>query len=248
MSSIIKINNLEKEIFIMLLTLLLGASVGFSQINTDKLKSKVEDKIGNYYTEPFEVSVDKAGVVTLKGEVGTLYDKLRIGELVSMVDGVKEVKNKILVKNDITANDIIKANIENELQRNDAIIEPEKIKVEVNNGVVTLSGSVNYFREKLMAQTIASWQDGVSEIVDHINVMSPSVSRSDANLTEIIHDILKKNFSLEKNVKFSINNGVVDLQGTVTSLYAKDHLPEDIQRVLGVKGVNNNLSVENYNE
>lgn len=222
--------------------------VAFSQVDTKKLVSKAEDKISNYYTEMFNISADENGVVTIEGEVGTLYDKLRIGELISQVAGVKEVNNKITVQNNITANDIIKANIEDELQRNDAILEPEKIKVEVNNGLVTLSGPVSYFREKQMAETIASWQDGVSDIINNIVIMSPATAKSDDNLKDIISDILQKNFSLEQNVKFNISNGEVDLYGSVISLYAKNHIQEDIQHVIGVKHVINEISVENNNE
>lgn len=248
MFSLKKIISISKIIFLSSMLFLITAGKSYSQVNTDKLKTIVEDKISNYYTETFEISADKNGVVTIEGEVGTLYDKLKIGELISQVDGVKEVNNKIMVQNDITANDIIEANIEDELQRNDAILEPEKIKVEVNNGVVTLSGSVSYFREKLMAQTIASWQDGVSDIVDHIVIMSPAAAKGDDNLKNIISDILKKNFSLEKNVQFNVSNGEVDLHGTVTSLYAKDHIPEDIQHIIGVKNVINEINIVNNEE
>jgi osmotically-inducible protein OsmY len=245
MFSFRKIISISKVIFFSSMLLLITAGRSYSQVNPDKLVSNVEDKIANYYTETFEISADNDGVVTIEGEVGTLYDKLRIGELISQVEGVKEVNNKIDVQNQITANDIIKANIENELQINDAILEPEKIKVEVNNGVVTLSGTVSYYREKLMAQTIASWQDGVSDLIDHITVMSPVVAKSDANLTEIIIDLLNKDFPLEKNVKFDVNNGEIDLYGTVTSLYAKNHIAEDIQHIIGIKNVTNEIKVEN---
>ncbi|MCW8813565.1 MAG: BON domain-containing protein [Chlorobium sp.] len=243
-----KIISISKVIFLSSILFLITTDKSYSQVNTDKLVNNVEDKISNYYTENFQVSADEKGVVTIGGEVGTLYDKLKIGELISQVAGVKEINNKISVQNEITANNIIKDNIENELQRNDAILEPEKIKVEVNNGIVTLSGSVSYFREKQMAESIASWQDGVSDLINNINVMSPATAKSDANLTEIIIDLLNKNYSLENNVKFDTNNGIVDLYGTVTSLYAKNHIQEDIQHIIGVKTVINEISVVNNNE
>jgi len=218
---------------------------GVSQIDTGKLVTDVENKIENYYTENFKISADKNGIVSISGEVNTLFDKLKIGELVSEVKGVKEIHNNIQVQNVITADDIIKANIENETKLNDAILEPEKIKIEVNNGVVTLSGTVSYFREKLMMQTIASWQDGVSDLIDQISVMSPSAAESDANLAEIIIDLLNKNFPLEKNIMFDINNGSVNLYGTVNDLYAKNHIQEDIQRIIGVKNVVNEMKIIN---
>ena len=217
--------------------------LAYSQVDKKTLVSKIEDKIANYYIETFNISVDENDVVTIEGEVGILYDKLKIGELISQVEGVKEVNNKITVRNEITADDIIKVNIEDELQRNDAILEPKKIKVEVNDGVVTLSSTVSYFREKQMAQTIASWQDGVSDLKSNLVVMSPVSARSYDNLKEIISDILDKNYPLEKNVKFDVSNGEVDLYGSTRSLYAKKHIQEDIQHLLGVNRVINTIEV-----
>ena len=217
--------------------------LAYSQVDKKTLVSKIEDKIANYYIETFNISVDENDVVTIEGEVGILYDKLKIGELISQVEGVKEVNNKITARNEINADDIIKINIEDELQRNDAILEPKKIKVEVNDGVVTLSSTVSYFREKQMAQTIASWQDGVSDLKSNLVVMSPVSARSYDNLKEIISDILDKNYPLEKNVKFDVSNGEVDLYGSTRSLYAKKHIQEDIQHLLGVNRVINTIEV-----
>lgn len=237
--------SIKSLLFLSTMLSLMITNRGISQIDTGKLITDVENKIENYYTENFKISADKNGIVSISGEVNTLFDKLKIGELVSEVKGVKEIHNNIQVQNVITADDIIKANIENETKLNDAILEPEKIKIEVNNGVVTLSGTVSYFREKLMMQTIASWQDGVSDLIDHIIVMSPSAAKSDANLTEIIIDLLNKNFPLEKNIMFDINNGSVNLYGTVNDLYAKNHIQEDIQRIIGVKNVVNEMKIIN---
>lgn len=245
MNALKRLISIKSLLFLSTMLSLMVTNRGVSQIDTGKLVTDVENKIENYYTENFKISADKNGIVSISGEVNTLFDKLKIGELVSEVKGVKEIHNNIQVQNVITADDIIKANIENETKLNDAILEPEKIKIEVNNGVVTLSGTVSYFREKLMMQTIASWQDGVSDLIDRISVMSPSAAKSDANLTEIIIDLLNKNFPLEKNIMFDINNGSVNLYGTVNDLYAKNHIQEDIQRIIGVKNVVNEMKIIN---
>ncbi|MCL4279247.1 MAG: BON domain-containing protein, partial [Ignavibacteriaceae bacterium] len=157
MNALRRLISIKSLLFLSTMLSLMVTNRGVSQIDTGKLVTDVENKIENYYTENFKISADKNGIVSISGEVNTLFDKLKIGELVSEVKGVKEIHNNIQVQNVITADDIIKANIENETKLNDAILEPEKIKIEVNNGVVTLSGTVSYFREKLMMQTISSW-------------------------------------------------------------------------------------------
>jgi osmotically-inducible protein OsmY len=215
-----------------------------AQTENHELKKNVEKAIGNYYDEIFRINVSSHGVVTVEGEVNTLYDKLKIGELIEEVDGVQKINNNISIMNEITADDIIKANIEDELERNDAIAEPDKINVEVRKGIVTLSGHVNYFREKVLAQSIASWQDGVTDMISKIVVLPPLVAKSDENIAEIINDLIKRHFSLETKVKFSVDDGKVNLNGTVSNLWAKDHIQKEIQNILGVKEVINNLSLE----
>jgi osmotically-inducible protein OsmY len=248
MLSIKKIIYILKISFVSSILMIISAGISFSQVNTGKLINNVEDKIGNYYTETFEISAEKNGVISIDGEVGTLFDKLKIGELISQVQGVKAVNNNIDVQTSMLPDDAIKANIEEDLDRNNVILEPEKIKVDVKNRVVHLSGTVSYFREKLMAQSVASWEDGVTDMTSDIVVLSLVDARSDNNLTEIIADLLTKNYSLEKNIKFNVNNGVVDLYGTVTNLYAKNHIPEDIQHIIGVKNVINEIKVNNDSE
>ncbi len=237
-----------KSIFLFSSVFLSTTSISLAQINAIQLEKEVEQKLSSYYIEPFKISADPAGLVTVIGEVSTLYDKLKIGELISQVDGVSGINNRIAVQTEPTADNEIKANIENELQMNNVILEPEKIKVEVNDGVANLSGTVSYFREKLMAQSIASWQDGVTDMTSHLVVLSPVIARSDDNLKEIVSDILKKHFLLEDNVKFDVNDGIVNLSGSVKSLYAKDHIQEEIQHILGVKDVVNQMKLANNNQ
>ena len=243
----ILILNKQISIFLLLLTgiILFGNRNVFSQTNANQLANNIRDYIGNYYTEDLQVSANNNGIVTVTGQVNTLFDKLRIGELIASMEGVKGIKNNLQVLNDITADDEIKANIEDELKINDAISEPEKIHVDVKNGVVTLSGTVNYYREKIVAQTIASWQDGVNDLISKITVLPPAVAKSDSNLKTIISDVLKRHFPLEKNLWFEINNGKVTLDGKVTNLYAKDNIQDEIQKILGVSSVENNLTVAN---
>ncbi|HCY74713.1 MAG TPA: hypothetical protein DHV28_02240 [Ignavibacteriales bacterium] len=225
--------------------MMLPLSINAAPITRKQLEKNIEKTIGNYYLEPFNISADQKGIITVKGDVETLFDKLKIEELISQVQGVTSIKDEIKVKAELMPDNEIKSNIENELQRNNAILEPEKIKVEVHNGAVNLSGTVSYFREKLLAQSIASWQDGVTDMTSKIIVMSPAAARSDDNLKEIINDLLRKDFSLENNIKFNISNGVVDIIGSTNNLYAKNHIQEEIQHIIGVKNTINEIKVKN---
>ena len=244
MKTIKKNKTVQTWVFLFSIILIAATQMNYAHVSIKQLKREVEKKLSSYYSEDFKVSANQKGEITVEGGASTLFDKLKISELISEIEGVQVVHNNIEVQTVATADAVIKANIENELQLNNVILEPKKIKVEVKNGVVSLSGTVSYFREKLMAQSIASWQDGILDMKSTITVLPPTVAVSDNNLKDLIADILKKHFSLETRVKFDVGNGIVDLSGLVKSLYAKIHIQQEIQHVLGVKDVVNELSIE----
>lgn len=224
---------------------LLFSFSGFAQSKVDpgNITKEAERKIGAYYSELFKIKTDNNGMVSIDGMVNTLFDKLRIGELIAQVDGVRGINNNIMVDVEQIPDAEIKDNIENEFQLNNVILEPEKIIVKVDHGTVSISGTVSYFREKLMAQSIASWQEGVIDLKSDIKVLPYKNAVSDDNLKSLIGDIINKHFSLEKNIAFNVENGIVVISGSATSLYAKDHIQEEIMHLLGVKNVINSLGL-----
>jgi osmotically-inducible protein OsmY len=109
-----------------------------------------------------------------------------------------------------------------------------------------LGGTVSFYREKLMAETVASWEKGVKGIADNIKVLPTAKAVSDANLKIILHDILSDQFPAENNVMFTVSKGIVDLSGTVDILYAKHRIKDEFSSIIGIKKVVNNLQVEPY--
>ena len=234
-----------------LLTILFFSIIFFgSQVfaKNDKLEDKVSNKILNYYDNPsIEVNTIKNGDIELRGTVNTLYDKLRIYEIASDVKGVKKIEDLIDIQSNPIPDNEVQQNIIEELHLNSAILEPDRIKVSVDNGEVILNGTVSYRREREMAETLASWQNGVLGITNNLKVLPYKKAIDDNNLNIILGEILKTHFGLEKNVTYKVNKGVVTLDGTVSSIWAKDNIENDFFRVLGVKYVNNNLKVSEEN-
>ena len=122
-------------------------------------------------------------------------------------------------------------------------MEPDRISVRVNNGLVFFTGEVSFYREKLMATTIASWQKGVKGIENELTVLTPKAARSDANLDIILHEILENEFPLDKNVDLTVQNGVVKMRGQAYRLWDKRKMEEEFLKVIGVKEVINELTV-----
>jgi osmotically-inducible protein OsmY len=124
-------------------------------------------------------------------------------------------------------------------------MEPDKITVTVSNGLVLLSGTVSYFKEKLMATTVSSSQDGVKGVENEITVMSSRKARSDENIKSILNEIVENQFPLiNGTVKISVKNGDVVLDGEVKNIWEKNNLKIECLQVMGVKSVVENLKIK----
>ncbi len=212
-----------------------------------QLKIKIEDVLARYYEEPFDITATDNGEVTIKGTVHTLYDKLRVFEIVSKIRGVRVIHNLLNVDTPTLPDDIIQSNIENELHIVRSILEPDRIKVHVDNGIVFLSGEVSFYREKLAAETVASWQKGVLGIVNNIKVLPPKKAVSDDNLRFILREVLKDQFpTVQDQVKFTVNKGVVTVTGRVHTMWEKKNITDEFSRIRGVRKVINNLKIAPY--
>ncbi len=207
------------------------------------LLKKVEKTIGLYYPQDFNVNVSKDGIVTIKGQVHTLYDRYQVYEIISKVPGVMDIKDELYVATSMLPDKEIKDNILEEFKIVHSILEPERINVHVDNGIVFLSGEVSYQREKEAAETAASWQKGVKGIENDIKILPSNVAQSDANLYNVLRDVLNDQFPLEKNVKIVVKNGIVTLTGNVRLLWAQRKIAKEFSRIIGVKNVVNQLTV-----
>ena len=236
------LSTLRMLVLLCALNLAFAVSVNAARVSKD-LESRVSNAIGNYYSDPFYVSVNDYGKVMIKGEVPTLYDKMRIFEIASAVPGVFEIENLMTVANATVPDKTLESEILEALKENESILEPDRIAVRVNNGLVFFTGEVSFYREKLMATTIASWQKGVKGIENELTVLTPKAARSDANLDIILHEILENKFPLDKKIDLTVQDGIVKLRGQAYRLWDKNKMEEEFLKVLGVKGVVNELTV-----
>ncbi len=235
-----------KLIFALSIIMVFAASQIALSNNNGELTEKVRTAISNRYSpEKYEVSNLGNGDIKLEGTVNSYYDKLRIFEIVSHVKGVKKISNNIVVQTEMLPDNIIKTNIREDLNRNSLIKEPNKINVNVDNGLVILSGKVSFFREKLEAVTIASSEKGVKSLANNIELLPVTKALSDENLEDVLHSTLLDEFPLTnpKNVNISVNDGVATVSGTVSDLWTKNNIKDEFSSVLGIVRVINNLEV-----
>ena len=108
------------------------------------------------------------GHVSLTGIVDSDKVRKNIEQQVAHVAGVTTIDNSISLQPKIAANDV-QAQISAALQRN-AELEAEHIQVVVEGNKAILTGRVKAFYERELA-VLAAWRaEGVTEVVDHIEV------------------------------------------------------------------------------
>jgi osmotically-inducible protein OsmY len=238
-------HHIKNQAFVFMIMLSIGITQVLSApVDSKTLKLKVENAISHYYLETFGVKADADGKVILSGSVNSLFDRLRIYEVVAKVPGVTFIENKLAVITPQLPDNIIADNILEQIRQAPSIKEPDRIKVKVTNGLVILSGEVSFYREKIMAETVASWQKGVKGIENDIVLLSSQKARSDENLKIILQEILKNHFPENKAVTFTVQDGVVTLDGKTRLLWDKMKITEEFSKVIGVVKVVDNLEAE----
>ncbi|MEJ2157502.1 MAG: BON domain-containing protein [Desulfobacteraceae bacterium] len=111
-----------------------------------------------------------AGKVTLTGSVKGFWQLHTIEELVANVIGVIDLKNELTVVPTEEVNDeAIAQDIMEEL-KGSTLIDQSQILVEVANGTVILSGTVNNYGAEKEAYEAAMQQNGVKRVTNNISV------------------------------------------------------------------------------
>jgi len=139
-----------------------------------------------------------------------------------------------------------------ELQRDvlDAIswepsISAPDIGVIARDGLVTLIGSVDNLPAKREAEKASLRVSGVKAVVNVIEVrLSTESRRSDEDLTRAASDALEWNIILPKNLQAVVEDGWVMLTGKVQWRFQRNAAEEAVARLIGVKGVTNNIAVQ----
>jgi osmotically-inducible protein OsmY len=134
----------------------------------------------------------------------------------------------------------IKRDVEDEL-RSDPEIDAIDIGVAVKNGVVTLSGFVRSYSEKLEAERTAKRVAGVAGVANDIEVRLPIFNqRPDPDIArEAVAEIQNELPYSSDHIRVLVDNGWVTLEGWVEWNYQRQRAHDAVRRVRGIKGVSN---------
>jgi len=119
-----------------------------------------------------------------------------------------------------------------------------KVKVDVDNGVATLSGKVRDNEQSRLAEDTASEFLGVTQVVNKLKIDRDMKQGSDEWIALKIRSrlLVKANVSLT-NTQVDVRDGVVTLTGKADSSAQKQLTEEYVKDIDGVRSVSNDIQV-----
>jgi len=125
-------------------------------------------------------------------------------------------------------------------------LDAAHIGVAAREGVVTLSGHVASFAEKLAAERAAWRVAGVRAVAQEIEVRLPSDRKSsDEEIAARALRMLEWDVAVpHERITVKVDHGLVTLAGEVEWGYQREEAEDDLRRLNGVKGVINSIKVK----
>lgn len=132
-------------------------------------------------------------------------------------------------------------------------LNPDRTEVFVSKGHVTLRGQVDSTAQRDLTAEYARQVKGVHDVVNNISVAVPTGNRQqassrdidDASITAQVNAALAS-YRSTSNLDAAVEThyGIVSVQGTAENQAQKDLITKIITDIAGVKGVYNELSIE----
>jgi osmotically-inducible protein OsmY len=127
----------------------------------------------------------------------------------------------------------------------DSRVDETEVGVEVDQGVVTLTGTVESYAKKLAAKEAAHRVTGVLDVADDIRVKIPgSQGRTDTEIAQAVRQALEWDVLVpDTRITSTVADGWVTLEGSVDRLPERDDVERAVRYLHGVRGVTNKLVV-----
>jgi len=119
------------------------------------------------------------------------------------------------------------------------------INVAAHDGVVTLSGTVPHYAEKLAAERATQRVEGVKAIAEEMEVHpTGDFQRKDSDIAEAVVNSLRWHVWVPSHVQATVENGWVTLTGCVTWGFQRNSANDCVRYLPGVKGVSNHITLK----
>jgi hyperosmotically inducible protein len=194
------------------------------------------------------------GVVTLTGRVDDRDQKALAEDTVSNLPGVVSVINKIKVESEPSEHSDawIAMKVRGSLLVH-ANVSATSTKVDVVNGTVLLTGTVDNAAQKDLTEAYAKDIDGVQSVNNQLVIKEPtsadssmSVTMDDASITsQVKYELLTHRSTSAIKTKVTTKDGVVMIAGDAASDAEKDLVSKIASGIRGVRSVDNDMVVRN---
>jgi osmotically-inducible protein OsmY len=128
----------------------------------------------------------------------------------------------------------------------DTRVEETDVGVEVDRGIVTLSGSVSSHAKRVAAQEAAHRVAGVLDVANNIEIRVPgSFKGSDTELAQSVRQILQWHAHIpHEQIETTVSAGWVTLDGAVDYWSQREEAERAVLRLMCVHGVVNKITVK----
>lgn len=189
------------------------------------------------------VAADDAGTITLRGTVGSFRQRREAKKAAERVWGVTKVTN------DLDVQLLTEHRREDGELRRDVLqalmldtLVPTTIEVGVSDGLVTLTGSVDWQYQREEAEFIAGNVRGVTGVENDVYLAWPTPSVGDVQ--QSIKKALERDAKLDAdNLVVASSDGTVTLRGSVRSWSEHDAAVGAAWAAPGVRTVHDHLTV-----
>ena len=182
------------------------------------------------------------GVVTLTGTVPYFSEKCAAEKTTRHVCGVKAIAEELevnLMGTHVRKDEDLARAVVNALEWH--VWVPNHVKATVENGWVTLTGSVPWDYQRSAAEESLSYLSGVKGINNSITL---NTAVKAVAVKEAIEKALKRDAEIdEKNIKVTTDGGKVKLSGTIRTWTERDEVASAAWSTPGVTEVENDLVV-----
>jgi osmotically-inducible protein OsmY len=215
-------------------------------MNSERLRRYIREELAadpRFDASGVDVSVDDR-VVTLAGHVPSYMDRWAIRHAVLALKGVRGVSLDIDVHCPVgcaVADDDIARRAISRLNSNSAVPH-EAVSVAVDNGWVTLDGTVDWQFQRALAERDIELLAGVTGITNNI-ALRPLPPRG--NVRGAIEEAIKRRADVAAHqIRVSVDDqGGVTLHGKVDDCLQRTALEEAVWAVAGVRRVDDRIKV-----
>jgi osmotically-inducible protein OsmY len=127
----------------------------------------------------------------------------------------------------------------------DSRVDETEVGVEVDEGVVTLTGTVSSWAKRQAAQEAARRVFGVLDVANDIKVKLPGgATRTDTEIAQAVRNTLEWDvFVPDDKIRSTVSDGWVTLEGALDRWSYRADAERAVRNLKGVKGIVNKITI-----